>query len=60
MPSLTAPTVSKLYNQKWFSVESVIHEKIVRELIPELIALGADGIIEYTLNKIVGKNDIPE
>ena len=60
MPSLTAPTVSELYNQKWFSVESVIHEKIVRELIPELIALGADGIIEYTLNKIVGKNDIPE
>ena len=59
LPSLNAPTISQLYNEKWFSVETVIDEKVVRELIPELIVRGADGIIEYSLNKIVCKKDIP-
>lgn len=58
LPSLTAPTISQLYNTSWFSVETVIHESIVRELIPKLIEGGADGIIEYTLNKVVGKDDM--
>lgn len=57
LPSLTAPTIAQLYNKEWFSVETVINEKIVRELIPELIEKGADGIIEYSLNKVVGKKD---
>jgi|SRR6056297_149382 len=57
LPSLTAPTVSKLYNTEWFSVESIINETTVRELIPELIHRGADGIIEYPLNKIVSQDD---
>ncbi len=57
LPSLTAPTVSKLYNTEWFSVESVINEATVREIIPELIHSGADGIIEYPLNKIVSQDD---
>ena len=57
LPSLTAPTVSKLYNTNWFSVESVINETIVREIIPMLIDAGADGIIEYTLTKIVNRQD---
>ncbi|HOO73452.1 MAG TPA: ATP phosphoribosyltransferase [Spirochaetota bacterium] len=57
LPSLNAPTVSKLYNADWFSVESVIAEKTVRELIPRLIEAGADGIIEYPLNKVVNKED---
>ncbi len=57
LPSLTAPTVSKLYNTEWFSVESIINEATVRELIPELIHRGADGIIEYPLNKIVSQDD---
>lgn len=58
LPSLNAPTISKLYNTDWFAVESVIHENVVRELIPKLIEAGADGIIEYSLNKVVGKKDI--
>lgn len=58
MPGLNAPTVAQLYNSKWFSVESVVEESVVREIIPRLIELGADGIIEYPLNKVVGKNDI--
>jgi len=58
LPSLNAPTVSQLYNTDWFAVESVINEKVVRELIPKLIEHGADGIIEYSLNKIVRLADI--
>ncbi|MDY6935633.1 MAG: ATP phosphoribosyltransferase [Spirochaetota bacterium] len=57
LPSLTAPTISQLYKSDWFSVESVVSEEIVREIIPELIEMGADGIVEYSLNKIVGQND---
>jgi len=59
LPSLTAPTVSNLFptaqlqGEKWFSVESVIAEATVRDLIPRLIKIGATGIIEYPLNKIV-------
>lgn len=59
LPCLTAPTIAQLYNKKWFSVEIVINEEVVRELIPKIIELGADGIIEYSLNKIVSKKDIP-
>jgi len=58
LPSLNAPTVSQLYNADWFAVESVIHEKVVRELIPRLIEQGADGVIEYSLNKIVRRADL--
>ncbi|MBN2736924.1 MAG: ATP phosphoribosyltransferase [Spirochaetales bacterium] len=53
LPSLTAPTISNLYNTDWLSVESIVAESIVREIIPKLIAQGAEGIIEYPLNKIV-------
>lgn len=53
LPSLTAPTVSPLYQTDWFAVESVIDADIVRELIPQLIKNGAVGIIEYPLNKII-------
>lgn len=58
LPSLTSPTVSQLHNSDWLSVESVISEKVVREIIPRLIAGGADGIIEYPLNKMVGREDM--
>jgi len=58
LPSLNAPTVSQLYNAEWFSVESVIDEKTVREIIPKLIMSGADGIIEYPLNKVVNRSDL--
>jgi ATP phosphoribosyltransferase len=59
VPSLTAPTISNLYQaerlhgEEWFSVESVIAEATVRDLIPKLIRAGATGIIEYPLNKVI-------
>jgi ATP phosphoribosyltransferase len=53
LPSLNAPTVANLYNSQWVSVESVVEEKVVRELIPRLIQAGAEGIIEYPLNKVI-------
>ena len=53
LPSITAPTVSNLFQNDWFSVETIISEKIVRELIPKLQKRGAVGIIEYPLNKVI-------
>jgi ATP phosphoribosyltransferase len=53
LPSLNAPTVSTLYKQEWCSVETVINEAEVRELIPRLMAAGAQGIIEHSLNKVL-------
>jgi len=53
LPSITAPTVSNLYRTDWFSVESVIAESVVRELIPKLLKARAVGIIEYALNKVI-------
>jgi len=53
LPSMNAPTVSNLYNTDWYSVETVISEYQVRELIPKLIRSGAEGIIEYSLNKVI-------
>jgi ATP phosphoribosyltransferase len=53
LPSLNAPTVAPLYHGKWFSVEIVVKTDTVRELIPRLLENGAEGIIEYPLNKVV-------
>ena len=53
LPSLNAPTVASLYQSNWFSVEIVVASDTVRELIPELLEHGAEGIIEYPLNKVV-------
>lgn len=53
LPSLTAPTVANLYQTDWVSVEIVISEKEVRKLLPILQRAGAEGIIEYSLNKII-------
>jgi ATP phosphoribosyltransferase len=57
LPALTSPTIAQLHNADWLSVETIIREDVVRELIPQLIAEGADGIIEYPLNKVVNKED---
>jgi ATP phosphoribosyltransferase len=57
LPSLNSPTISQLHKSDWFSVESVVEETIVREIIPKLIDRGADGIIEYPLYKMVGRSD---
>lgn len=53
LPSLTAPTISNLFQNDWFAVETIISEKVVRELIPKLQKQGAIGIIEYPLNKVI-------
>ena len=53
LPSFNAPTVSPLYQSKWFSVETVVDSDKVRDLIPKLLKSGAEGIIEYPLNKVV-------
>ncbi len=53
LPSLNAPTVASLYDSDWLSVETVVDVKIVRDLIPMLINAGAQGIIEYSLNKVI-------
>ncbi len=53
LPSLNAPTVAPLYQSEWFSVETVVDSDVVRDLIPKLLQSGAEGIIEYPLNKVV-------
>jgi ATP phosphoribosyltransferase len=53
LPALRNPTVSQLAQPGWVAIETIIDEKVVREIIPELKALGAEGIIEYPLNKVV-------
>ena len=53
LPSLNAPTVAHLYHSDWYSVETVISEHEVRDLIPRLLKNGAEGIIEYSLNKVI-------
>lgn len=53
LPSLNAPTVSPLYKAPWFAVEAVVNTNVMRDLIPELLEAGAEGIIEYPLNKVI-------
>ena len=53
LPSLNAPTVAPLYESNWFAIETVVESTVVRDLIPELLKNGAEGIIEYPLNKVV-------
>jgi ATP phosphoribosyltransferase len=53
LPALRNPTISSLSQPGWVAVETIIDEKVVRELIPQLKAAGAEGIIEYPLNKVV-------
>ncbi|OUU26180.1 MAG: ATP phosphoribosyltransferase [Verrucomicrobia bacterium TMED44] len=53
LPSLRNPTISSLAIDNWIAVETVIEKKVSREIIPALKRLGAEGIVEYPLNKIV-------
>ena len=53
MPAINSPTVNKLHDAEWFAVESVVEERKVRDIIPQLKAAGATGIIELPLNKII-------
>jgi len=53
LSSLKNPTISNLSQKGWFAIETVIHESRVRELVVQLKAAGAQGIIEYSLNKLI-------
>ncbi len=53
LPSLHAPTVAHLFNSDWLSVEAMVEERVVREIVPRLLKAGATGIVEYSLNKIL-------
>ena len=53
LPALKKPTISALSEEGWLAIETVIDEKVVRTLIPELRKRGAQGIIEYPLNKVI-------
>jgi len=53
LPALRNPTISALSQAGWVAVETIIDQKVVRELIPQLKEAGAEGIIEYPLNKVV-------
>lgn len=53
LPSMKNPTISNLATEGWVDVDTIIDEKIVRDLIPKLKEAGAEGIIEYPLNKVI-------
>ncbi len=53
LPALRNPTISPLSNPEWIALETIIDESVVREIIPALKAHGAEGIVEYPLNKVV-------
>jgi ATP phosphoribosyltransferase len=53
LPALATPTVSTLADENWVDISTVVEEKLVRDLIPQLYAAGARGIIEMPINKII-------
>ncbi len=53
LPALHTPTLSQLSDRGWYSLEVIVEERVVRELIPLLKKAGAGGIIEYPLNKLI-------
>ena len=53
LPALRKPTISSLSDESWVAIETVIERKVSRELIPALKRVGAEGIVEFPLNKLV-------
>jgi ATP phosphoribosyltransferase len=53
LPSLHTPTVSNLSDKDWVAIEVILDEKVVRDIIPNLKRAGAQGIVEYPLNKVI-------
>lgn len=53
LPAMKTPTISKLSEENWWALETIIDEKTVRDIIPALKKAGAQGIIEYPLNKVI-------
>ena len=52
LPALNTPTISPLSNSKWVAINTIIDESVVRDIAPELISYGAQGIVEFPLNKL--------
>jgi ATP phosphoribosyltransferase len=53
LPAIKKPTISRLSTKNWYAVETIIDKKEAKEIIPELKKLGASGIVEYNINKLV-------
>lgn len=53
LPALRNPTINRLTDEAWVAIDVIVDEKVVREIIPQLKAQGAEGIVEYPLNKVV-------
>jgi ATP phosphoribosyltransferase len=53
LPAMKKPTISPLAAKGWFALETMVDERTVRQLVPELKRAGAEGIIEYPLNKVI-------
>lgn len=53
LPALRRPTLSPLSDKGWYAVETIIEERVARDLIPKLRRAGAEGIVEYPLNKVI-------
>ena len=53
LPALNSPTVSQLSNSEWVAVNTIVEERVARDVIPRLKAAKATGIVEYPLNKVV-------
>jgi len=53
LPAMRNPTVTPLSDTGWVALDSVIEERVVREIIPKLLQVGAEGIVEYPLNKVI-------
>lgn len=53
IPALRKPTISQLADDQWIALETIIDEDVVRKIIPQLKRAGAEGIIEYPLNKVI-------
>ena len=53
LPALKQPTISSLADEEWVAINTVVDESVVREIVPKLKQAGAEGIVEYPLNKII-------
>lgn len=53
LPALNNPTISNLLDENWVAIEVVVDERVVRDIVPILKKLGAEGIIEYPLHKVI-------
>jgi ATP phosphoribosyltransferase len=53
LPALNSPTISQLSNSEWVAVNTIVEERVARDVIPALKAAGGAGVVEYPLNKVV-------